>query len=66
MNNSFPGTGASVSLSNRLVVFMPFSGRWLALCFGYGDSALDGDVIAGLELPQFSGTRTLGKTKVVV
>lgn len=41
----FPGLGEALNTSNRLVIFVPVSGRFFAICFGYGSSTLEWSAI---------------------
>lgn len=41
----FPGLDEALNTSNRLVIFLPVSGRYFAICFGYGSSTLDWSAI---------------------
>lgn len=41
LGSIFPGLSNALNMSNRLVIFLPVSGRIFAICFGYGMSTLD-------------------------
>lgn len=41
----YPDLGSLTNQSNRLVLFVPVEGRWFAICFGYGSTALEWDAV---------------------
>lgn len=43
----FPGVAQITNKSNRLVIFLPVSTRWFAICFGYGSGALEWEAVEG-------------------
>lgn len=43
----FPGVAKITNKSNRLVIFLPVSTRWFAICFGYGSGALEWETVEG-------------------
>lgn len=42
---AFTGADAVANVSHRLVIFLPVKNRWFAVCFGYGSSALEWDLL---------------------
>jgi len=44
---AFPGAAEAASAANRLVIFLPAGDRWFAVCFGYGASTLESELVEG-------------------
>lgn len=45
LSSMFSGISSLTNAANRVVVFLPVSERWFAICFGYGSSALNWDAV---------------------